>query len=113
LGQYVEHLVCSPKSKGLATLLKINSNPLQSTKTQHRIKGRNPRVDLCPLIEQKIKRNWGFFWRSWVSGFVGKKWGLKGILVAGGGFGWWRTADSGVLVVGKVAFGGGFGWFWI
>jgi hypothetical protein len=29
------------------------------------------------------------------------------------GFGWWRTAGGGVLVVGKVAVGGGCGWFWI
>jgi hypothetical protein len=31
--------------------------------------------------------------------------------VAGGGYGWWRTASGGVWVVGKVAVGGGCGWF--
>jgi hypothetical protein len=73
LGQSVEHLVCSPNSKGLTTLLKINSNPLQSKKYQHKIKGHNPRVDLCPLIEQKIKKFWGFFGEVGFWVFLGKK----------------------------------------
>jgi hypothetical protein len=46
-------------------------------------------------------------------GFCGKKWGIKGILVAGGGYGWWRRAGGGLSVVGKVAAGGRCGWFWI
>jgi hypothetical protein len=42
-------------------------------------------------------------------GFCGKKWGIKGILVAGGGYGWWRRAGGGVSVVGEVMGGGGLG----
>jgi hypothetical protein len=44
-------------------------------------------------------------------GFCGKKWGIKGILVAGGGYGWWRRAGGGVSVVGEVMGGSGLAFF--
>jgi hypothetical protein len=103
--------LCSPNSKGLATLLKINSNPLQSKKYQHKIKGHNPRVDLCPLIEQKIKNFWGFFGEVGFRVFLGKKRGNRGVWVAGGGWARWRRAGGGVSVVGGVDAEGGLGLF--
>jgi hypothetical protein len=66
--------VCTSKIKGLRTFLKLSPTPCNLQKTQHIIKGHNPRVDLCPLIEQKIKKIWGFFLRNWVSGGLGTKW---------------------------------------
>jgi hypothetical protein len=65
-------------------------------------------VDLCPLIEQKTKKNWEIleklgFGECW------KKNVKSDFLVAGGGYGWWGMAGGGVSVVGKVAVGGGCG----
>jgi hypothetical protein len=102
--------VCSPNSKGLTTLLKINSNPLQSKKYQHKIKGHNPRVDLCLLIEQKIKKFRGFLEKLGFR-FFGKKRGNRGVCVASGGWARWRRAGGGVSVVGGVDAGGGLGLF--
>jgi hypothetical protein len=69
-------------------------------------------VDLCPLIEQKIKE-FGAFSEKLGFGWVGDKMGILGIWVAGGGWIRWRLAGGGVAVVGKVWVGGGWGWFWI
>jgi hypothetical protein len=81
--------------------------------TDTKIIGHNPRVDLCPKSTKRMKKN-GCFERKMGFGMVGDKTGNLGIWVAGGGYGWWRTAGGGVLVVGKVAVGGGCGWFfWI
>jgi hypothetical protein len=63
-----------------------------------------------PKINQKNEKK-GCFERKMGFGLVGDKTGNLGIWVAGGGYGWWRTAGGGVLVVGKVAVGGGCGWF--
>jgi hypothetical protein len=65
-------------------------------------------VDLCPLIEQKIKE-FGAFSEKLGFGWVGDKMGILGIRVAGGGWVRWRMAGGGVLVVGEVAMGGGCG----
>jgi hypothetical protein len=64
-----------PEFKGLRTRPRLSPTPCKNKKNQHRIKGHNPIEDLCPLIEQKIKKIGGF-WRSWVSGGLGIKWGF-------------------------------------
>jgi hypothetical protein len=104
--------VCAPKIKGLRTLLKLSPTPCNSQKTQHRIKGHNPRVDLCPLIEQKIKKFGGFLEKLGF-GWVGDKMGNLGIWVATSEWVRWRMAGDGVAVVGEVVGGGGEGLFWI
>jgi hypothetical protein len=95
-----------PKNKGLwnpsknqIQLPAINKNPTQN-------QGHNPRVDLCPLIEQKMKKL-GDFLGKLVSGFMGNQWGREGIWVADGGWVQWRSAGGGVSVVGEVMGGGG------
>jgi hypothetical protein len=111
LGNFVEHLVGSPNSKGWRTQLKLSPTPAKTRKTNTESKGHNPRVDLCPLIEQKIK-NFGYF-RKLGFGWVGDKMGILGIWVAGSGWVRWRMVGGGVLVVGEAVGGGGCGWIWI
>jgi hypothetical protein len=91
LGQFVEHLVCIPKIKGLRTLLKNAQPPAKTNKNQHRIKGHNPREDLCLLIEQKIKQFGGFF------GEIGFRvgWGQNGKSEILGGRRWVGTVENG------------------
>jgi hypothetical protein len=112
LGQFVEHLVCAPKIKGLRNLLKNAQPPVKTNKNQHKIKGHNPREELCLLFEQKIKQ-FGGFMQKLGFGWVGDKMGNLGIWVAGGEWVWWRMAGDGVAVVGEVVGGGWCGWFWI
>jgi hypothetical protein len=91
----------------------IKPNPLQKTqKTNTESKGHNPRVDLCPLIEQKNKK-FGVIFEKLGFGWVGDKMGILGIWVAGSGWVRWRMAGGGVLVVGEAVGGGGCGWIWI
>jgi hypothetical protein len=84
--------VCNPKPKGFRTLPQIKSNPPANRKNPTRIKGHNPREDLCPLIEQKNEKNWGIFRGKWVSGFVGNQWGKEGKL---GGRRWVWVGEKG------------------
>jgi hypothetical protein len=79
-----------PKNKGFKNPFEIKPNPLQFTKkSQHRIKGHNPRVDLYPLIEQKIKFGvffFFFFLEKLGFGWVGDKmeiWGFGWPAVSG------------------------------
>jgi hypothetical protein len=65
--------VCTPKIKGCKTQPKFSPTPCKSQKTNTESKGHNPRVDLCPLIEQKMKKM-GDFRRIGVSGGMGEKW---------------------------------------
>jgi hypothetical protein len=69
-------------------------------------------VDLCPLIEQKIK-NLGLFSKNWVSGGLGIKWEFWGFgWPAVGGFGgewpavvfWWWVRRWVVVGVGGFGF---------
>jgi hypothetical protein len=64
-------------------------------------------------LNKKKKKN-GDFLEKLGFEFCGKKWGIKGILVAGSGYGWWRRPGGGVSVVGEVMDGGrlGFGGVW-
>jgi hypothetical protein len=97
-----------PKNKGLENPAKIEPNPPQKLeKTNTESKGHNPRVDLCPLIEQKIKK-FGVIFEKLGFGWVGDKMGILGIWVACGGWVRWRLAGGGVAVVGKVWVGGGW-----
>jgi hypothetical protein len=48
-------------------------NPLQSIKKTTQNQGAQSKSGLVPLIEQKIKKNGGF-WVKWVSGWLGTKW---------------------------------------
>jgi hypothetical protein len=75
--------VCAPKIKGLRTLLKNAQPPAKIIKNQHRINGHNPKEELCPLIEQKIKQFGGVF------GEIGFRvgWGQNGKF---GDLGGWR-----------------------
>jgi hypothetical protein len=77
-----------PENKGFKNPFEIKPNPLQKLKkTNTESKGHNPRVDLCPLIEPKIK-NLGLFSKNWVSGGLGIKWEFWGFgWPAVGGFG--------------------------
>jgi hypothetical protein len=63
-------------------------------------------VDLCPLIEQKIKFGVFFFFEKLSFGWVGDKMGNLGIWVAGGEWVRWRMVRDGVAVVGEVVGGG-------
>jgi hypothetical protein len=102
-----------PEFKGFNNPSKNQFQPpaiKKKKKNQHKIKGHNPRVDLCPLIEQKIKKIGGFLEKLGF-GFFGKKKGNWGVWVAGGGWAQWRRAGGGVSVVGGVDAGGGLGLF--
>jgi hypothetical protein len=95
--------VCSPNSKGLATLLKNAQPPAEMDHNRHKNNWAQSKSGFVPKINQKNEKN-GCFERKMGFGMVGDKTGNLGIWVAGGG----------VLVVGKVAVGGGCGWFfWI
>jgi hypothetical protein len=90
----------------------LSPTPCKNKNNQHRIKGHNPREDLCPLIEQKIKKL-GLFWKDWVSGGLGTKWEFWGFgwpVVSGYGGEWpavvfWWWGRRWVVV--------GVGLFWI
>jgi hypothetical protein len=86
----------------------LSPTPCKNKNNQHRIKGHNPREDLCPLIEQKIKKI-GVILERLGFGWVGDKMGILGIWVAGGEWVRWRMAGGGVLVVGEAVGGGGCG----
>jgi hypothetical protein len=88
---------------------KIEPNPLQKHEnTNTESKGHNPRVDLCPLIEQKKSKIGGFVEKLGF-GWDGDKMGILGFWVADGGWVWWGTAGGGILVVGEVVVGSGCG----
>jgi trehalose-6-phosphate synthase len=73
LGQFIKHLVCSPKSKGLETPFKQAQPPAKTHKQSTQNHGAQSQNGLVPLIEQKIKKKKGGFWVKWVSGYIGEK----------------------------------------
>jgi hypothetical protein len=106
-GLSVEHLVCTPKIKGWRTQLKIKPTPCKnSQKTNTESKGHNPRVDLCPLIEQKMKKM-GDFRR--IGYRVG--WGQNGNFGVMGGRRWVGMVETDRRWC--SGGGGGGGWWWV
>jgi hypothetical protein len=97
LGQFVEHLVCSPNSKGLTTLLKNAQPPAKIEHNQPKNNWAQSKSGFVPKINQKNEKI-GCFERKMGFGLVGDKMGNLEFWAAGGG----------VLVVEEVVGGGGF-----
>jgi hypothetical protein len=111
LGQSVEHLVCSPNSKGLTNLLKNAKPPAKKIdRNQHKNNWAQSKSGFVPKINQNNKKI-GCFERKMDFGLVGDKTGNLGFWVSGDGWVRWRRADGGVSVVGEVDAGGGLGLF--
>jgi hypothetical protein len=89
-GQFVEHLVCSPKLKGLETPFKQAQPPAKTHKQPTQNQGAQSQSGLVPLIKQKIKK-WGVF-SEMCFGLVGDKMGNLGFL---GGRRWVGTVEKG------------------
>jgi hypothetical protein len=107
--------VCSPKIKGLRTLLKLSPNPCKNEAQPTPNNWALFKSGIVPKFNQKNeKKKNGGFEVKWVFGWVGDKMGNLGFWVAGSGWVRWRMAGGDVLLVGEVMVGGGlvdFG-FW-
>jgi hypothetical protein len=104
LGQFVENLVYSPKSKGLETPFKQAQPPAKTHKQPTQNQRAQSQSGLVPLIEQKIKKKMGGFLGEMGFGIYWEKTGNIGV---------WRPAVGGYGGEGPAVVSGGWRKWWM